>query len=518
MSAPGSLTPDQWRRVNDLFHQALEQPAGERRAFVERAAGGDAVLASEVASLLDAHEQAEHFIEQPAAMEPAPSIASDPVLLPQQVIGQYRIERVLGRGGMGVVYLAEDRRLGRKVALKALAPEFTGQPAHRERLRREARAAAALSHPGIATVYALEEFDGHVFIAGEYVPGRTLRQELDKGPMSPDRAIATAAQVARALAAAHDQGIVHRDLKPENVIRTPGGDVKVLDFGLARIRDVPADLRNATSRFMGTPAYMSPEQIRGEEVDGRSDVFALGTMMYELVTGSHPFERSDAMSTLAQILEVEPSRLTVSRGGYAHGEVLDTLDGIVRTCLQKSAAARWPSAYALADALEQLTPAGQAATPSGAQRARAIPAAPRSPRWWWQFHQGVAITANVALLIPLWLVREWIGGPAGVALFLGGMVSAIAGIILRWHLWFTLREYPSEWPAQRRQSAPWLRAAEAILVVVLFAAGATLSLSSSAITGALLIAASVALVLSATVVEPATTRAAFGAVPTPGTD
>jgi predicted Ser/Thr protein kinase len=516
VSAPGSLSPDQWRRVNDIFHQALEQPAEQRRAFIENAAGTDPVLAAEVASLLAAHEQAEQFIEQPPAMEPAPAAASDPVLVAGQVLGQYRIEHVLGRGGMGVVYLADDLRLGRKVALKALAPEFTGNPAHRERLRREARAAAGLSHPGIATVYALEEFDGHVFIAGEYVPGRTLRDELDRGPLSPDRTIATAVQVARALAAAHDQGIVHRDLKPENVIRTPGGEVKVLDFGLARIRDVPAELRNATSRFMGTPAYMSPEQIRGEEVDGRSDVFALGTMMYELLTGSHPFARSDAMSTLAQILEVEPARLTVNRGGYAHGGVLDTLDGIVRTCLQKNAAARWPSAHALAQALEHLSAGGRVATPSGA--GRAVSVAPRSPRWWWQFHQATAIAANLALVIPLWLVREWIGGRPGLALFLVGLVAAIAGIILRWHLWFTVREYPSEWPAQRRRSSPWLRVSDAILAIVLFVAGASASLTTSVATGAFLVTAGVALLLSFTVIEPATTRAAFGAVSTPGSD
>ena len=256
MTAPGSLTPDQWRRVNDIFHQALDQPADRRRAFLDQACEGDRVLAAEVASLLAAHDQAAQFIERPAVIEAAPAIPPEPTLTPGQALGQYRIDRVLGRGGMGVVYLADDLRLGRKVALKALAPELMGNPAHRDRLQREARAAAALSHPGIATVYALEEFDGQAFIAGEYVAGHTLRDELDRGPLGPERTMATAALIARALAAAHDQGVVHRDLKPENVIRTPNGDVKVLDFGLARIRDVPAEAGAATSRFMGTPSYM----------------------------------------------------------------------------------------------------------------------------------------------------------------------------------------------------------------------------------------------------------------------
>ena len=498
MSAAGSISPDQWRRANDIFHQALEQPAEKRRAFIENAAGADRVLASEVSSLLAAHEQAEHFIEHPPPMDPGPPAASDRVLLAGTVLGQYRIERVLGRGGMGVVYLADDLRLGRKVALKALAPELTDNPAHGDRLRREARAAAVLSHPGIATVFALEEFDGQVFIAGEYVPGRTLRDELDGGPLGPEQTVATAAAIARALAAAHDRGIVHRDLKPENVIRTPNGEIKVLDFGLARIRDRPSELGGATSRFMGTPAYMSPEQIRGEAVDGRSDIFALGTMMYELASGTHPFRGSDAMSTLAQILEGEPG-----------SEVLGTLDGIVRTCLQKNPAARWPSAQALVEALDELTAGRRVLTPSGAVAASRMPSAPRSPRWWWQVHQAAAIAANVALVLPLWFVREWIGGRAGVSLFLVGLVAACAAVLLRWHLWFTVREYPAEWSAQRRASGPWLRLADALLALVLSVTGAALALTGSVPTGAALIAAAVALLVSFTVIEPATTRAAF---------
>jgi predicted Ser/Thr protein kinase len=502
------LTPEQWRKVNELFHRALDQSVENRRTFLDAACGGDAVLASEVASLLAAHEQAAQFIEQPVAMEPGLAVGGEPAFPGGQVIGQYRIDRVLGRGGMGVVYLADDLRLGRKVALKALAPELTGNPAHRDRLRREARAAAALSHPGIATVYALEEFDGHVFIAGEYVPGQTLREELDRGPLGAERTIATAILIGRALGAAHDQGVVHRDLKPENVIRTPSGDVKVLDFGLARIRDVPAELGSATSRFMGTPAYMSPEQIRGETVDGRSDLFALGTLMYELSTGSHPFRGGDAMSTLAQILEAEPVRLRTSQPATLAGsELLDALDGIVRACLQKSPASRWPSAHAVVDALEHVRDSSLA-RPSG--RGPTVPAAPRSPRWWWQFHQAIAIAANVVLVAPLWLVREWVPGRPGLVLFLAGLVAALVAIILRWHLWFTVREYPQEWPAQRRRSVPWLRAADALLALVLFVAGAAVSLTASVATGAALIAAAVALLLSFTVIEPATTRAAWG--------
>jgi hypothetical protein len=510
VTGSGSLTPERWRRVNEIFHRALERPAADRRAFLDAECGGDPALASEVASLLAAHEQAAQFIEVPAAVPAARSLRTDPPLPDGRVVGQYRIDGVLGRGGMGVVYLAEDLRLGRRVALKALAPELTGDPAHRDRLRREARAAAALSHPGIATVYALEEFDGLVFIAGEYVPGRTLRDELDQGPLGPERAAATALLIARALAAAHDQGIVHRDLKPENVIRTPGGDIKVLDFGLARIPASPSESGGATSRFMGTPAYMSPEQIRGEAVDGRSDLFALGTMMYELASGSHPFRRSDAMSTLAQILEAEPVRLTISRpDAFAGSELLDPLDGIVRTCLEKAPPARWPSAHALAQALEGLAAGRLVLTPAGAVAATRLSSAPRSPRWWWQVHQAIAIAGNVALVLSLWRVREWIGAPTGVSLFLAGLITASAAVLLRWHLWFTVREYPSEWPAQRRASGLWLRLADGLSALVLAVTGIVLALTGSVPTGALLIAGAVALLVSLLVIEPATTRAAF---------
>ena len=197
-------------------------------------------------------------------------------------IGHYLIRGVLGEGGMGVVYLAEDSRLGRTVALKAVAPQYVGDPARRERLRREARAAASLQHPGIATVFALEEIDDHLYIAGEYVPGETLRDELARGPLTPARAVETMLAIARALAVAHERGVIHRDLKPENLMRTPAGDMKILDFGLARVHDpVSTDATlSAEGSVLGTPAYMSPEQIRGKTVDGRADLFALGVVLY----------------------------------------------------------------------------------------------------------------------------------------------------------------------------------------------------------------------------------------------
>jgi serine/threonine protein kinase len=226
-------------------------------------------------------------------------------------VGHYEIERVLGAGGMGIVYLARDTKLGRTVALKSLPAEFAHDPRRRERLSHEARAAAALTHPGIATVYALEEIDDRLFIATEHVVGQTLREQLSGGPLSPADAMQIAADVARALAAAHRGGVIHRDLKPENVMRSDSGAVKILDFGLARQTGPalpPAGTMAATAAartdpgtVLGTVGYMSPEQVRGEVADHRSDIFSLGAVLYEMLTGRPPFEGGTVLAILRKI-------------------------------------------------------------------------------------------------------------------------------------------------------------------------------------------------------------------------
>jgi predicted Ser/Thr protein kinase len=506
--SPGS-TNARWTLIHDLFHRALEQPADRRGAFLDDACGTDSQLREEVVSLLGAHERAGAFLEQPAASATALRDLTDAGRGPavQPAIGPYRVERVLGEGGMGIVYLAEDTRLGRLIALKAIASRFAADPLRRERLRREARAAAALSHPGIATIFALEEIDGSLYIASEYVPGETLRDELQRGPLPTGSAVATAIAIARALAAAHDAGIVHRDLKPENVIRTPGGEVKILDFGLARFRagepEGPALTGDGT--ILGTPAYMSPEQLRGGAVDQRSDLFALGVVLYELVSGVHPFAGSDPTSTIARILETEPARLSIAGGAGRDAATIGALEPIVLTLLRKTPADRFRSAHDVVQALLRVESGahGSVSTPLG--RLEYVDAG--RPRWWWQFHQAAAIAAYLALLIPLWLVHG-IAGRFGLLLFVLGVVAVTAAIVLRWHLWFTLRSYPAEWPRQRDESAPWLRAADWLFVVVLAAAG-FMALETEKTLAILLIVAAVALLVSAMIIEPATTRAAF---------
>jgi hypothetical protein len=495
------VDPALWSAVRDLFHRTLEQPSSERDTFLERATN-DQRLRDEVRSLVSAHERAGGFID------PSTAPSAGGPLLPDR-IGSYLIRGVLGEGGMGVVYLAEDPRLGRTVALKAVAPRFVGDEMRRERLRREARAAAALNHPGIATVYALEDIDNRLYIVGEYVPGETLRDELAGGPLSPLAAVQTTLAVARALSTAHERGVVHRDLKPENLIRTPSGDVKILDFGLARFQD-PASggpALTADGTVFGTPAYMSPEQIRGETVDGRADLFALGVVLYELVTGTHPFAGADPPATIARILEADPVRPREHLPPGLSATALGHLDRAILTCLRKRPNDRFPSARHLITALEDVEQAltGRGATPV-ASNATTDPG-PTRARWWWQFHQLAATLGYTLLLVPLWLLRDVAAG-LGTPIFIAALAGATAAGAIRLHLLFVLSLGRTAWRVEHPRAAPWKMAGDLVLVGALALAG-VLALAARSRWGVLLVAAAAAVLVSAFVIEPATTRAAF---------
>jgi eukaryotic-like serine/threonine-protein kinase len=495
VSASASSDGDYFRRANDLFHRALDVPPQERDALLSRECGGDERLRQEVTALLDAHSRAETFLEEPNPERDALAL--------QREVGHYRIERVLGVGGMGVVYLAHDTRLGRPVALKAITAAFTHDAGRRERLRREARAAASLTHPGVATVYAFEEIDDHAFIVGEYVAGETLREEIGRGALTASQTIDTAIGIADALAAAHDRGIVHRDLKPENLIRTPTGQVKILDFGLARLRDEGAHEAGLTEdgAVLGTPAYMAPEQIRRDPVDGRADLFSLGVVLYELVTGVQPFSGRDAASTIARILEVEPAAFPETDAGVPDDRRLrSALDAIVRTCLRKLPAARFATARDLVAALERVRAGRFDSVP--------LPSAVSGVALrWWKFHQAATCVTYAALMLPLWLARPNAGAP-GRYLFLAALGSAVASIVLRLHLWFTAASLPTEWKRQHRSVDPWLRVADSAMVACCLVTGGLVVDNSPALAGVLLCAA-VAVLLSFTLIEPATRRAAF---------
>jgi hypothetical protein len=474
--------------VGALFDEALALDADGREHLLARAADEDPALAAELRALLRAHDTAGGFLEAPA-WAVAPELLEEPAEPPLtgRRIGPYEVQEEVGRGGMGVVYAARDERLGRTVALKVLPRAFSRDARARERLAREARAAAGLSHPSIATVYALEEIDGELLLASELVRGETLRRVLDAGPVPPARVLDILRQLAEALAAAHREGIVHRDLKPENVILAADGRVKVVDFGIARSL-VPAggELHlTRTGAALGTPGYMAPEQLRGERVDARADVFAFGVIAYELATGEHPFGGSDPAAVIERLVS-DTSPLA---------RVIDppALDVVVRRCLRGDAAARFASGAELAGALTHAMPA--------APLPRAVGAG-----WWWKFHQVAVAALTIAATVTVGYRKPWVG-PAGVWVFLAVLVLATITTTLRLHMWFVSQVHPASLPALRQRTIAWLLGIESLLVLVLFGFGLALTWGHEW-TAAQIIVTALLLLLSLLVIEPATTRAA----------
>ena len=471
---------NRWQRVGELLAQALERPVTERAAFVRGAAAGDASLEAELLSLIDAHERASTsgFLERPAAALDPSLLDEEPSRLVGRTIGPYVIRSEIGRGGMGVVFCAEDVRLGRSVALKAVAPELARDPRMRERLRREARAAAALSHPAIATVYALEELDGDLFIASEYVEGGTLREEVSRGPLAPAAALEAARTIAGALAAAHVRGIVHRDLKPDNIVRREDGQLKVMDFGLAR--EVHAQAAAAQTRLTvaghapGTPGYMAPEQLRGDPGDMRADVYAFGILMYELATGRHPYDDGDARVMLSPAV----------------------LDRVVRRCLRVAAHERYASGI---EVLAALTAAGVHQSAEH-EPSRAL--------WWWQFHQLAVVALHAAMVAAVWPARHWFAPPWGTIVFYAALALETAAVTMRLHLWFSSR-FQWDLLAVERRRVHWPLAAldlafQALLLTVGLAAARV-----DAPTAPVFFVAAIASFLTLLLIEPATSKAAF---------
>jgi serine/threonine protein kinase len=315
------MDKERWQQVDKLLQSALEREAKERSAFLREACAGDEGLRREVESLL-ASDQADSFLNTPAFEGAAALLAGETAnsLLGRR-LGTYQILSPLGAGGMGEVYLARDTRLGRKVALKILPSFFTKDEQRLRRFQQEARAASALNHPNIITLFDIGEADAVHFIASEYIEGETLRARLAGRKLKLGEVIDVAMQVASALASAHQAGIVHRDIKPENIMLRPDGIVKVLDFGLAKLATKPvttvdpaattvAKVDTAPGTVMGTANYMSPEQARGQTVDARTDIFSLGVVLYEMIAGCQPFQGETTSHVIVSILEKEPPPLT----------------------------------------------------------------------------------------------------------------------------------------------------------------------------------------------------------------
>jgi serine/threonine protein kinase len=491
---------ERWQRVGALFDRALATPPPERQSLV-RSSDEPSDVQDEVLALLKSHDDSHGFLEPPS------------VLAEGSQVGAYRIDRILGRGGMGIVYLAHDTRLHRPVALKALPPHLFRDDRMRARLRQEARAAAALSHPSIATVYALEEIGDQIFIASEYLEGQTLRAEMRGGALDHARAIEIARTIAGALLAAHDRGIVHRDLKPENIIVTANGAVKVLDFGLAQFDVAAQDLASATRLtdpgvIAGTPPYMAPEQLLGQPTSARTDQFAFGVLFYEMLTGRHPFGSGGLPTTIAKTLAAYPDP----------SEIDPQLWSVINRTLEKNPDDRFPTTKELVAVLAGDFP-GTTIFPGTNPSLGVTPIPGTNPPpgqnpspgdhlSWWSTHQLIVALGYYFMVWPAWHVHKWTGR-YGVLTFLATLAIVVIGGNVRLHLWFTARTYPSELGAQLANVGRLVRAADVAFSLIMIATGLVIADTHTG-WGALFVSFGLGGALAFLVIEPATARAAFG--------
>jgi serine/threonine protein kinase/Tfp pilus assembly protein PilF len=355
------MTPARFQTIEEIFLAALEQEPDQVSAFLERACDGDAVLRREVEALLASDQRAGRFIERSTVGLATKIIQNRQAYsLVGQTIGHYQIAAPIGTGGMGEVYLATDIIAGRKAALKLLPLRFTGDAERLKRFQQEERAVVGLNHPNILTVYEIGEDHSIHYIASELIEGETLRERPTRGRMQLSEAVDIAIQVASALAAAHQAGIVHRDIKPENVMLRPDGYVKVLDFGIAKLAEqevpvaTPRDealllVETNLGSILGTVRYMSPEQACGEHVDQSTDIWSLGVVLYEMVTGHVPFTGDTPREVMSAILEKEPPPLT----RYV-ADAPAELHQIISKTLRKGRSQRYHSAPELLQALKDV--------------------------------------------------------------------------------------------------------------------------------------------------------------------
>src|SRR5438067_4211772 len=355
------MTPAQLQTVEEIFHAALNQKPEQVARFVDTACDGDELLRRKVEALLASHQRAGSFIETSSVGLATRIIENEQAdLLVGQTFGHYKISKRIGSGGMGEVYLATDVTAGRRAALKLLPMRFTGDAERLKRFQQEARAVVALNHPNILTVYEIGEDHSTHYIASELIEGETLRQRLARGRMQVGEALDVEVQVASALAAAHEAGIVHRDINPGNIMLRRDGYVKVLDFGIAKLaeQEVPATMpkdealmlvETNVGSILGTVPYMSPEQACGAPVDKRTDIWSLGVVLYEMVTGHAPFIGNTPREVMTSILEKEPPPLT----SYSKQSPAE-LQEIISKALRKGRTERYQSASEILQALKNL--------------------------------------------------------------------------------------------------------------------------------------------------------------------
>ncbi|MFB3133768.1 MAG: protein kinase [Rhodothermales bacterium] len=401
-----SLSSERWEQVHHLFNEVVDLDPDARAARLDPACHDDPALREEVESLLTAYLQADDLLEvldQIAGSSSQPS-AARPSFTGARV-AHYEVLERLGGGGMGVVYKALDTRLKRIVALKFLPPQWSQDARAKQRFEHEAQAASALDHPNICTIHEIGETDdGQLFIAMAYYDGQTLKKKIKQGPLPLDDALDIATQIARGLAKAHTRDIVHRDIKPANVMITDDGVVKIVDFGLAKMADVQM---TKTGTTMGTVAYMSPQQTRGEGVDHRADVWSLGVVLYEMLTGERPFKGDYDQAIIYSLLNEDPASIT-----EINPELPEEVEHVVTMCLEKEKDLRYPSVADLLADLEVLTQdpgsALLSSTGSGASLYAMQRRQPRIPR------KAIVVGAGVLAVLLVVLAMLWGGGKAAL--------------------------------------------------------------------------------------------------------
>lgn len=491
------MNAERFRQLQEMFHASLARPPEEREVFVREVTEGDDGLRQELLSLLAAHREGDAFLENGLKGGGGP-------LVEGQRIGSYQVLREIGRGGMGIVYLGKDTRLNRQVALKVLAPELVLDTRQQERFRREAMAAGSLSHPAIATVYALEEAAGRFYIVSEYVPGEPLTVEASEAPLPFRRVLDIGLQIASALCVAHERGVVHRDLKPENILWVDERQLKIVDFGLA-IGPGPTGEQQRLTRpdmLIGTPAYMSPEQLRGEVVDFRSDLFCLGILLYELAIGEHPFENGTVLATTSRILESEPPGVARLR------MLVPGLDRIILRCLEKSPEARFGSTRAVVDELERLAGDAPQTLPTANTSGREKDDTSHLRGYWWVVHQCLVIALYATMIVLCFIINaQYQLGPVLWSAFLT-LACGIWNGAMRAHLLFTWRFNRSALPGELARTSGLVWPVDLVFTLLLIVSALSV-LPESQPWAATLASVAVGYAVVFLVVEPTTSRSVF---------